>query len=184
MRTDLYLPFLAAALLAPVISDGATDQSVVPHYYGPYSNYANSPLTVPNAVVSITGGGGAGATAEATVNPATGGVAAITVTAPGAGNANLRAQEGVFTRLVPAQQGADPLPRMSVDGYVKDMAVGNVFETLLHRFTLPLEHARFLLYLLECEGVSASSVRPGYERVAREVKELIWQPEEETAEKV
>ncbi|MCX6878553.1 MAG: multicopper oxidase domain-containing protein [Verrucomicrobia bacterium] len=86
MKASLYLPILAVALLAPVISAGAVpDPSVHPHYFGPYSNYANSPLTVPDAFVDITGGNGTGALAEATVNPKTGGLAAITVTAPGAG---------------------------------------------------------------------------------------------------
>jgi FtsP/CotA-like multicopper oxidase with cupredoxin domain len=56
----------------------------VPHYFGPYPNYANSPLTVADALVNISGNG-TGATADATVDPATGAIAAITVTAPGTG---------------------------------------------------------------------------------------------------
>jgi hypothetical protein len=93
------------------------------------------------------------------------------VTAPAAGNANLRAQEGVFTLLVPKLSEADPIPSMSVDGFVKELG-GTVSQILLYRFTLAAEHARFLLHLLSCEGISASSVWPGYGGVAKEVDEL------------
>jgi len=93
------------------------------------------------------------------------------VTAPAAGNENLRAQEGVFTLLMPKKSEADPIPRMSVDGFVRGLK-GKVSQTLLHRFTLPVEHAWFLLHLLACQGVSASSVWPGYRGVAMEVAEM------------
>ena len=59
------------------------DESKVPHYFGPYPNWANSPLTMPDATVTITGNG-TGATAEATVG-ANGAITAITVTNPGSG---------------------------------------------------------------------------------------------------
>ncbi len=40
---------------------GPTDETKVPHYFGPYPNWANSPLTLPNATVEIQGdGSGAG----------------------------------------------------------------------------------------------------------------------------
>jgi len=93
------------------------------------------------------------------------------VTAPGAGNENLRAQEGVFTLLVPKRTEADPIPHMSVDGFVKGLS-GHTAQTLLYRYTLAAKHAWFILYLLACEGVSASSVWPGYGGVAKEVAEL------------
>jgi len=63
-----------------------TDESKVPHYFGPYPNWANSPLTVPDAQVVITGKG-TGATAVATVG-ANGSITAITVTNPGSGYSN------------------------------------------------------------------------------------------------
>jgi hypothetical protein len=47
-----------------------------------------------------------------------------------------------------------------------------VFFTLLHRFVAPVRDAWMLLSLLCAEGVSASSVWPGYAGVAREVREL------------
>ena len=51
----------------------ATDDTKVPHYFGPWSNWANSPFTLSNAAVTI-GGNGAGAAATATVDPQTGAI--------------------------------------------------------------------------------------------------------------
>ena len=65
----------------PVLS--ATDESKIPHYFGPYSNYANSAQALVNAVVTLSGGGGQGADAAATVDPKTGGITSIDVTMPG-----------------------------------------------------------------------------------------------------
>ncbi|OGN93902.1 MAG: hypothetical protein A2Z71_06165 [Chloroflexi bacterium RBG_13_50_21] len=58
-----------------------TDESQVPHAFGPNPNWALSPLTLPDAQVVITGNG-AGAEAVATVG-ANGAVTAITITNPG-----------------------------------------------------------------------------------------------------
>jgi FtsP/CotA-like multicopper oxidase with cupredoxin domain len=58
-----------------------TDKTKVPHYFGPYPNWANSPLTLPDVAVTITGNG-TGATAAATVG-ANGAVTGITITNPG-----------------------------------------------------------------------------------------------------
>jgi FtsP/CotA-like multicopper oxidase with cupredoxin domain len=62
------------------------DESKVPHYFGPYPNWANSPFTLPDAVVTITSadGNGAGATAEAAIG-ANGSITGITITDPGSG---------------------------------------------------------------------------------------------------
>ena len=49
---------------AAAVSFAATDETKVPHYFGPYPNYANSPLTLPDVAVALTGGGGTGATAD------------------------------------------------------------------------------------------------------------------------
>jgi hypothetical protein len=62
---------------------GPTDESKIPHYFGPYPNWANSPLTMPDAQVVITGNG-SGAEAVATVG-AGGIITDITVTNPGHG---------------------------------------------------------------------------------------------------
>src|SRR5918995_4854413 len=58
-----------------------TDETKVPHYFGPNPNWANSPFTLPAAEVVITGDG-AGATAETAVG-VDGSITAITVTNPG-----------------------------------------------------------------------------------------------------
>lgn len=75
----------AAAAGAPT---SPTDETKVPHYFGPWPNWANSPLTLSKAKVSISSTGaatGSGAEATATVDPQTGGIASIDVTAPGHG---------------------------------------------------------------------------------------------------
>ncbi|HET9908304.1 MAG TPA: fibronectin type III domain-containing protein [Anaerolineales bacterium] len=58
-----------------------TDETKVPHYFGPYPNWANSPFTLPDVQVVITGDG-TGATAEATVG-ANGAITGLTITNPG-----------------------------------------------------------------------------------------------------
>ena len=45
----------------PAAPASAVDQTKVPHYFGPYPNWANSPLTAPDATVVITGDGTAAA---------------------------------------------------------------------------------------------------------------------------
>ncbi len=74
-------PAPAAAAAPP----SPTDPTKIPHYFGPYPNWANSPQTLPDAIVTISGGGGTGAEATATVAPKTGAVTSITVTSPGSG---------------------------------------------------------------------------------------------------
>ncbi|MEP7134635.1 MAG: multicopper oxidase domain-containing protein [Chloroflexota bacterium] len=73
---------------APAASTNAlpispTDETKVPHYFGPWPNWANSPLTLADATVQITGDG-QGATAVASVG-ANGVVDGITLTNPGSG---------------------------------------------------------------------------------------------------
>jgi FtsP/CotA-like multicopper oxidase with cupredoxin domain len=73
----------SAAATAPTV-----DETKVPHYFGPYPNWANSPQTLADAIVTITpatGDTGTGAEATATVDPATGGISDVTVTSPGSG---------------------------------------------------------------------------------------------------
>ena len=72
--------------MAPITAAAATnptDLTKVPHYFGPYPNWANSPLTLADALVTITDGGtGAGAEAVANVG-VDGSITSITVTNPG-----------------------------------------------------------------------------------------------------
>jgi len=57
--------FSPAAAAAPGPAS-AVDETRVPHYFGPYPNWANSPLTLPDATVTITG---ASVTAVTVGNP-------------------------------------------------------------------------------------------------------------------
>lgn len=75
----------AAPALPQATPTDPTDESLVPHYFGPYPNWANTKQALTNAVVTLTGGGGTGAEAVATVNPRTGAISAIDVTQPGTG---------------------------------------------------------------------------------------------------
>src|SRR5664280_1981351 len=43
----------APANAAPGASFSATDSSKVPHYFGPYPNWANSPQTLSDAIVTL-----------------------------------------------------------------------------------------------------------------------------------
>src|SRR5512134_2055283 len=61
----------------------AVDESKVPHYFGPWSNYANSSFPMPDVTVGIVGDG-AGATAAATVG-AGGAITGVSIIDPGSG---------------------------------------------------------------------------------------------------
>jgi FtsP/CotA-like multicopper oxidase with cupredoxin domain len=74
------------AVAAPnAMPDGPTDETKVPHYFGPYPNWANSPYRLPDVAVTLSGGGGSGATAAAEVDPQSGALTGITVLTPGSG---------------------------------------------------------------------------------------------------
>lgn len=73
--------------VAAAMPASAVDETAVPHYFGPNPNWAQSPFTVPDAVVEIsapTEAGGVQAEAVATVG-ANGVVTDISVTNPGSG---------------------------------------------------------------------------------------------------
>jgi len=80
-NTNAKPPYSSPSLLA--LPGSATDETVVPHYFGPYPNWANSPFTLPDAAVTINGNG-LGAEAVATVD-GNGAITGITVTNPGSG---------------------------------------------------------------------------------------------------
>ena len=48
----------AAAAQPSAAPISATDESKVPHYFGPFPNWANSPQVLANAIVTISNGGG------------------------------------------------------------------------------------------------------------------------------
>ncbi len=61
-----------------------TDNTTVPHYFGPWPNWALSPLTLPDVTVTINGAHETTATAVASVG-SNGVITGITVTDPGSG---------------------------------------------------------------------------------------------------
>ena len=87
--SSIVLAALALTIGALLFGGGATaagppaDLPGVPHYFGPFPNWANSPLAQPAATVTINGNG-AGAQATATVGT-NGAVTGLTLTATGGG---------------------------------------------------------------------------------------------------
>ncbi|HET9724605.1 MAG TPA: hypothetical protein VFR44_12305, partial [Actinomycetota bacterium] len=101
-----------------------TDETKVPHYFGPYPNWANSPFTQADAKVAITVAAGCfdgGATAVATVGPS-GGVTAITVTDPGNGYAATGKCLPVVT-ITGSGTGATAKPTVTKSGAVVAVTV-------------------------------------------------------------
>ncbi len=120
-----------------------TDESKVPHYFGPYPNWANSPFTLPNATVAIQGDG-IGAAAVALVDPVTQGIASIQVTSPGGGyttanvvisggdglataDAVINASGSVTSVTVDAQGAGYTAPIVSFDGGGGTGAAGTAY---------------------------------------------------------
>jgi len=81
----ILLASIVFGVLAPVeaMPSNPQDETKVPHYFGPYPNWANSPLTQPNVAVTITGDG-TGAAAKALVG-ANGALLGINILNPGTG---------------------------------------------------------------------------------------------------
>ena len=94
-----------------------TDESKVPHYFGPNPNWALSPLTLADAQVAITGDG-TGATAVASVG-ANGAITGVTVTNPGSNytfaDATVTSATGTLATLLPA---------VTSSGFVSSVSVG------------------------------------------------------------
>jgi len=76
-------PAPAAPDVSSAAPANATQLEKVPHYFGPYPNWANSPFTLPDVTITITGDG-AGATAVASVG-LNGVLTSINLTNPGSG---------------------------------------------------------------------------------------------------
>jgi len=98
------------------------------------------------------------------------------VTAPAAGNQNLRAQKGVFTlHLPPTMKVTSLADRRPMDQILIDEDV----QVTLTKVVLPIARSRELLRLLAFEGVSAAELFPGYGGVVKALGERqLWAPEE------
>jgi hypothetical protein len=94
------------------------------------------------------------------------------VTAPSATNANLKAQQGVFTLANPLfteEVNGDylPLERMLAKRAATDKLVA---ECKMRKFTLSREHAERLLYLLAKLDITHSAIYPGYGSIVRDME--------------
>src|SRR5664279_5534498 len=111
---------LSALLSGAAISatpSSPVDQTTVPHYFGPYPNWANSPLTVPDANVTITGDG-SGAQAQAQIGR-DGSITGIEVTNPGHGYTN------ASIAITGSGTGAAASAHIVSKGTVVNVTVGN-----------------------------------------------------------
>jgi len=102
-----------AALLGPA---SEVDQTKVPHYFGPFPNWANSQFTLPDAQVVITGRTGSGAVAVASVG-VDGAITDITVTNPGSDYRSARVE------IVGPGTRARAKARIEVSGIVSSITV-------------------------------------------------------------
>jgi hypothetical protein len=99
------------------------------------------------------------------------------VTAPAAGNANLRAQRGVFLLSIPRAVRMDDYFNVTpYDTLVLRRRSGIGDGALLFKFTLPVIEADELLRLLAKENVTAASLFPGWDGVVRAMNETRYWP--------
>ena len=94
---------------------GPTDETKVPHYFGPWPNWANSAYTLPDVTVTINGDG-TGATAVASVG-ANGAVTGVEITNPGSGYTSATVAFGG------AGSGAAADAMVTLDGSVTSIVV-------------------------------------------------------------
>ncbi|MDQ3706276.1 MAG: FRG domain-containing protein [Chloroflexota bacterium] len=93
------------------------------------------------------------------------------VTAPSATNANLRAQQGVFTLLSPhytEEEGGTYLPMDQV--LQKEHVALQIPGTKLRKFTLPTREASELLRLLAKLDITPSAIFPGYGSIIEDLR--------------
>ena len=100
------------------------------------------------------------------------------VTAPSATNANLKAQQGVFTLINPMYTEPSNYPRLDV--YLRDLAKkanpdisdsdSLIAKLRLRKFTLPASESGELLRLLAKLDITPSSIYPGFNSIASDLK--------------
>jgi FRG domain len=106
------------------------------------------------------------------------------VTAPAAGNVNLRAQKALF--LVDRPVKLDP--DAPVDASPWNEALADMFplsdDPVLTQICLPVEESPRLLRLLAFQGVDASTVFPGFDGVVKALEERrLWETIDEARER-
>jgi hypothetical protein len=101
-------------------------------------------------------------------------------TAPHANNPNLRAQAGLFTLVRFRTDRANVTELPSLEEMYATRTAADVPPQYHHllpalfKFTLPVQEARTLLWLLSLRGISAASVYPGHQGAAQAVREERW----------
>lgn len=102
----------------------------------------------------------------------------IIVTAPSASNPNLRAQQGVFTKVNFLNRTAEELDQLPLDEVLTIAAnegKKNAKSSKLFCFILPQPEAPKLLWLLSKMDITASTVFPGYSGVVTELQQRpLW----------
>jgi hypothetical protein len=94
-------------------------------------------------------------------------------TAPSSTNANLRAQEGVFTRTRPIPWDKSPVDRRPVNEIVEaELDSFSPLGTSFFHVTLPAEQSGRLLWELARDGISRSRLFPDYYGVVAGMREL------------
>jgi hypothetical protein len=97
------------------------------------------------------------------------------VTAPGATNSNLRAQQGVFTwmdseYIKELKNEYLPLDQV-LEGLVENEYVGRVVrDCKLRKYTLPLHATRELLHILTKLDITPSAIYPGYQSIVSDLQ--------------
>lgn len=96
------------------------------------------------------------------------------ITAPGASNPNLKAQQGVFTLVHPDytnERDGDFLPfDVILENIASSSRSRDVSSCKLLKFTLPVTEAGELLRLLAQLDVSPSSIYPGYHSIVNDIQ--------------
>lgn len=96
------------------------------------------------------------------------------ITAPGASNPNLRAQQGVFTLVHPDftnERDGDFLPfEVILENIASSSRSRDVSSCKLLKFTLPVTEADELLRLLAQLDISPSSIYPGYHSIVADIQ--------------
>lgn len=97
------------------------------------------------------------------------------VTAPGAGNKRLTAQEGLFTHIRHNDVDLNKnIVRLSIKDFIYNISAetdNSIDIPLCYRFSLPITESNQLLYLLSKEGITASKLFPDFDGVVKEIRE-------------
>jgi hypothetical protein len=102
----------------------------------------------------------------------------VLVSAPGAGNPNLRAQRGLFMLDRPdTLDPSAPVDDMPIDQVLAQTIAWMKQDRLLHELRLPIEQAPRLLRLLAKESITGATLFPGFDGVIKALGEMQdWDP--------